>query len=122
MSQIENLALEVFVESEIIRKAIERRDVLKEELLNAMNDAGSSEQRVPLGDKPHDLKVTVTNRKSKKLDKEQMAEDLGVPVSAINIDFLLKCVEDGKLTASQYKDYIDVLYNEGVTVRRVNAL
>jgi hypothetical protein len=117
----ETTAMEIFELSETIRKANERRDVLKERLYNEMREAGRTEARIPMNNELFDLKVSVTTRKSKQVDKEQLANDLGVPVSAINLDLLLEMVEKGRLTARQYKDYVDVLYNEGVSVRKVKA-
>lgn len=121
MSNYEQTAIEIFEQSELIRKATERKEILKERLLNQMEEEGKSEARIPMGNELFDLKVTVMSRKSKKLDKETMANDLGVPVSAINIDLLLEYVEKGRLTAKAYKDYIDVLYNDSVSVRKVKA-
>lgn len=73
-------------------------------------------------DDHNDLKVVVGDRTIKKLDKEQLADDLGISLeSAGKKDVLIKKTEEGKLTAARFNQYMFDETNEQVQIRRVNA-
>lgn len=68
-----------------------------------------------------DIKVDLGMSTRKKIDKEQIAEDLSVEVSAVKTDFLLKCVDDGKLSYNDYTGYGYIDRQETLSIRFVKA-
>jgi hypothetical protein len=117
---LENYILQAFEIQETIRRGQEELAKLKLKIADEMKLSVMNETTVPLDD-AYDIKAKLTERTTKKTDKEEMAKDLGVAVSAINTKFLLKAVEDKKLSFQRYLDYIFSETNEGVSIRRTKA-
>lgn len=72
-------------------------------------------------DDDYDIKVERKVRSTKKFDKELLAENLDVSEDVIKQDFIVKSVEDDKLTYEQYKGYFFQNHEEGVTIRKVKG-
>lgn len=68
-------------------------------------------------DDNYDIKATFSERNRTVFDKEKLAEDMLVSDSAVNRDFLIKSVEDGKLTFDRFKSYHYQDKKEMVSVR-----
>lgn len=97
------------------------KKLVKESIGKLMKEAGEKEIRVRLDD-THDAKATVSTRRKKVFDSESLATDLGVAVSAVNEKgFLIKAVQEGKLTLEQYEGYFYFEEVETVAVRKVKA-
>ena len=120
IQDIETKALRYYEVSERMKLNDEEREKIKSELGNLLEAYGQNEVRVRLNEL-QDLKVKLATRNAKKVDKPELAEALGVSESAINVEFLLKAVEDGRLTLHQYKQYMFQEENDVVSVRKVNA-
>lgn len=103
-------------------RAIEHnKKLVKESIGKLMKEAGETELRVRLDD-THDAKATVSTRRKKVFDAESLATDLGVAVSAVNEKgFLIKAVQEGRLTLEQYEGYFYFEEVETVAVRKVKA-
>lgn len=117
---LENYVLEAFRIQESIKLQQERLESLKFKISEEMKNSVVNELTIPLNEL-FDLKVKLAERTTKKVDKEELARDLGVAVTAINTKFLLKAVEDRKLSYQRFLDYIFNNTTEGVSVRRVKA-
>lgn len=121
LQTIEQTALRIY---EINRKQANLEDekqLLKKSLGFAMKEA-KEDQVVFRLDEVSDLKVTVAPRTTTKLDKEELAADLDISKEAAGKkDVLIKKVEEGRLTHSQFKSYEYDETVDQVSVRRVNA-
>lgn len=117
---LEMYILNAFEIQETIKKAQEELAKLKIKIADEMKLSVMNETNVPLDD-AYDIKVKLTERTTKKTDKEELANDLGVAVNTINTKFLLKAVEDRKLSFQRYLEYIYSETNEGVSIRRAKA-
>jgi hypothetical protein len=105
----------------IMANAEEEKALLKESMAMIMKEEGITEHRVRLNES-QDVKVTLGTRNTKKLDKEELASDIGVSVeSAGKKDTLVKAAEEGRLTLQQYRQYEYEERKESVSVRVVNA-
>ncbi|ALA07231.1 hypothetical protein SECTIM467_107 [Brevibacillus phage SecTim467] len=119
---LENYVREAFVIQEHIKKLVERLEQVKYNIAEEMKNSLVYELTVPLdGTDLHELKVKLAERTTKKVDKEELAKDLGASVTSINTKFLLKAVEDRKLSYQRFLDYIFNNTTESVSVRRVKA-
>lgn len=85
-----------------------RMDQRKEMIDNLMEEGEENEVFVDLSEE-ETIKIKRALRSSRKLNKERISCRLQVEESAINQDFLVKAVADGRLTYDQYKSYY---YNE----------
>lgn len=117
---LEQKILEGFEIQEHIKSLQERLEQVKESLLSDMKLSVVNEVLVNLN-ADYDIKAKLADRTSRKLNKEELAEDLDVAVSSIDTKFLLKSVEDGRLSLKRYLDYLFSETNEGVSIRRVKA-
>jgi hypothetical protein len=118
---LEKHILQAFEIQEVIKKGQEELAKLKFRIADEMKLSVMNETHVALNEL-FDLKVKLTERTTKKTDKEEMAKDLGVAVTAINTKFLLKAVEDKKLSFQRYLDYLYQETNEGVSIRKTKAV
>ncbi|MGG1263761.1 hypothetical protein [Brevibacillus laterosporus] len=117
---LEARALRFYEAGEQIKKLTEERDQIRFYIGDMMGISEQDEYRFGL-DPLFDIKVTVRDRTSKKIAKQELATDLGVAESAINIEFLLSAVENGKLSLARFKQYMFNETNEQVSIRKVNA-
>lgn len=121
MSQLESKILRYNELNDIKRRAEEEQELIKKSLIKSMNDHMLFEHRVML-DGGHDVKATLGTRTTKKVDKEELANDLGISIeSAGKKDVLIKNVEEGRLTLMQYKGYEYDEHTETLSIRRVKA-
>ena len=68
------------------------------------------------------LKIAVSERTTKKVDKEELAADLGISLEAAGKkDVLIKKVEEGRLTHAQFLRYMFEETSEQIQVRKVKA-
>lgn len=117
---LEAQALEFHNAGVEIKRLEEKRQSIKSNVGNLMKLSNQDEYRFGL-DPLFDLKVTVRDRKSKIINKQELATDLGVAESAINLEFLLQAVENGKLSFARFKQYVHQEFIEQVSIRKVNA-
>lgn len=97
---------------------MEQRKAIIERL---MEEAGENEIQVPYND--HEaIKIKRTLRSSKKFNKEQLAEDMDVSEDVIKQDFLVKAVQDQRLTYDKYRNYFYHESKENVSIRVVKAM
>ncbi|QNR70360.1 hypothetical protein IAQ67_28815 (plasmid) [Paenibacillus peoriae] len=119
-ASLEAKALEFYHKGEEIKKLQEERDGLKYDVGELMKLSNQDDYRFGISSL-FDLKIAVRDRSSKKIDKEELAKDLGCAVSAINLEFLLAAVENGKLSLAKFRQYVFNEDSEQVSIRRVNA-
>lgn len=117
---LENQVLRVLELQDEIKHMQENLERLKVQIAEEMEASMVNELTVPL-DELFDVKVKLTERTTNKINKEELAQDLGVPVSAINIKYLIKAVEDRHLSYQRFLDYIYQNTTENVSVRKVKA-
>lgn len=117
---LEAQAIEFYIAGEEMKKLDEKRQNIKAAIGNMMKLSSQDEYRFGL-DPLFDLKIKVGDRKSKIVDKAELATDLGVAESAINLEFLLQAVENGKLSFHRFKQYVHQEMVESISIRRVNA-
>jgi hypothetical protein len=117
---LENQVVRVLELQDEIKRMQENLERLKAQIAEEMEASMVNELTVPL-DELFDVKVKLTERTTKKIDKEELAQDLGVPVTSINIKFLIKAVEDRRLSYQRFLDYIYQNTTENVSVRKVKA-
>lgn len=121
INTIEGKALRFYELNRTIRQAEEEKELIKKSISAAMKD-GQMENYTFRLDDTSDLKVTVAPRTTKKLDKEELADDLGISLQAAGQkDVLIKKTEEGRLTAARFKGYMYQETTEQVTIRKVNA-
>lgn len=121
MQSVELKAMRVYELNRIIALAELEKTNLKLAIGIEMKHLGEDHYIFRLDDH-NDLKIVVGDRTTQKLDKEQLAEDLGISFDAAGKkDVLIKKTEEGKLTAALYKQYLFDETNEQVQIRRVNA-
>lgn len=85
-----------------------------------LEESGEEEIIISFSD-IEDIKVKKTYRDARKFDKEQIAEDLNVEEDIIKQDYLIKAVEDRKLTFEKYKGYYYREETESVSIKTVKA-
>lgn len=117
---LENQVLRVLELQDEIKHMQENLERLKVQIAEEMEASMVNELTVPL-DELFDVKVKLTERTTNKINKEELAQDLGVPVSAINIKYLIKAVEDRHLSYQRFLDYIYQNTTENVSIRKVKA-
>lgn len=117
---LEAQVVEFLQAGEEIKKLEEKREKLKSSVGNLMKISSQDEYRFGL-DPLFDAKVKVGERKTKIVDKQQLATDLGVAESAINLEFLLQAVENGRLSFHRFKQYCSQEFVESIAIRKVNA-
>lgn len=118
---IETKALRIYELTRQQAIAEEEKQLLKKSIMSTMKEHKMYEHLLRLDDSS-DLKVVLGDRTTKKLDKEELAADLGISLDAAGKkDVLIKKVEEGKLTHSQYKGYEFEETVEQLSVRKVNA-
>jgi ribosomal protein L28 len=121
LQTIEQKALRVYELTRQQAIAEEEKVLLKKSIGHLMKENLMDEHLFGL-DGNSDLKVVVSARTTKKVDKEELAADLGISLEAAGKkDVLIKKVEEGKLTLSQYKGYEYEETVEQIQVRKVNA-
>ncbi|KZR57909.1 hypothetical protein [Pseudobacillus badius] len=121
VQSIENKALRIFEINRQIALMEEEKARLKQAIAMEMKDNHLYEHVFRL-DENSDLKIVVGSRTTKKLDKEELASDLGISLDAAGKkDVLIKKTEEGKLTHAQFKQYEFEETNETVAIRKVNA-
>ncbi|MCZ4246952.1 hypothetical protein BXO87_02280 [Bacillus sp. GZB] len=121
LQTIEQKALRIFEINRQQAAAEEEKILLKNSIRLAMKENKLTEHMLPL-DGSSDLKITLNERKTKKVDKEGLAADLGVSAEAAGKkDVLIKKVEEGRLTHNQFLGYLYEETSEQVQVRKVNA-
>lgn len=111
---------EAFDIQEQMKTMKERLEHLKDSILHELEDSSMNATTLPL-DSAYDIAVKISERTTKKLDKEEMALALGVAESSIDTKFLLKAAEDRKLTLNQYMQFINDETNIGISIRRVKG-
>src|SRR6185312_2503609 len=105
LQTIEQKALRVYELNRQQALAEEEKTLLKKSILQTMKEEHMFDHLFNL-DEGSDLKLTIGDRTTTKLDKEELASDLGISMeSAGKKDVLIKQVEEGKLTLNQYKQY-----------------
>lgn len=117
---LEAQAVEFLQAGEEIKKLEEKREKFKIAIGNMMKLSSQDEYRFGL-DPLFDAKIKVGERKSKIIDKAELATDLGVAESAVNLEFLLQAVENGKLSFNRFKQYCHQEMVESISIRKVNA-
>jgi len=121
IQSIETKALRIYEISQKVALLDEEKDRLKRELASEMSEGLLDTHLLGL-DGLHDIKISVTARTTKKVDVESLADDLGISKDAAGKkDVLIKKVEEGRLTHSQYKQYEYEETKESISVRRVKA-
>lgn len=121
LEMIEAKALRFNELNEIIRRAEEEKEMIKNTLSRLMKEAMMSTYRVTL-DEIHDVKISVETKEKKYFDHEQMAEDLNISVSATkNKEVLIDLAEKGLLTRDTYRKYTYYSPEEVVSIRKVKA-
>lgn len=96
------------------------RELLKASIGKLVKDHAMDGHRTPTADNSKDIKVSSGLRRRVVLDVETLASDLGVSVSAVGKkDFLIKAVQEGKLTADQYASYYFEETVETTSIRTV---
>lgn len=117
---LERAILHAFEIQENIKKQQEELAKLKVKIIDEMKVSVMNETSVNL-DIAYDIKVKLTERTTNKTNKAEMAVDLGVSEATINTKFLLKAVEQKKLSFQRYLEYQYSETNEGVSIRRAKA-
>lgn len=118
---IETKALRIYEINRQIAIFEEEKQLLKNTIKAEMQKGNEEEVLVRLDDM-HDIKVVVAERRTVKLDKEELATDLGISLDAVSKrDVLIKKTEEGKLSAETYKRYLYEDVNTQVQIRKVNA-
>jgi hypothetical protein len=117
---LEAQAVEFFQAGLEIAKLEESREAIKANVGRLMKLSEQDEYRFGI-DTLSDLKIKVGDRKVKIVNKAELATDMGVAESAINLEFLMQSVENNKLSVAKYKQYVSEEYMEQVSIRRVNA-
>lgn len=121
LETIEAKALRFNELNEIIRRAEEEKEMIKNTLSQLMKEVMMSTYRVTL-DEIHDVKISVETKEKKYFDHEQMAEDLNISVSATkNKEVLIDLAEKGLLTRDTYRKYTYYSPEEVVSIRKVKA-
>ncbi|MEC2266540.1 hypothetical protein ACR6EC_12210 [Bacillus subtilis] len=121
LQTIEQKALRIFEINRQQAAAEEEKTLLKNSIKLAMKENKITEHLLPL-DGNSDLKISLNERKTKKVDKEELATDLGISTEAAGKkDVLIKKVEEGRLTHDQFLGYLYEETSEQVQVRKVNA-
>lgn len=96
---------------------MEQRKLIVERM---MTELGETEVTFPY-EEGRDIKIKHSERSVKKFDKARVAEDMNVEEDSVKQDFIVKSVEDGKLTYGRYKGYFFRETNSNVSIRTVNA-
>jgi hypothetical protein len=117
---LEAQSVEFFQAGLEITKLEERREAIKANVGRLMKLSEQDEYRFGI-DTLSDLKIRVGDRKTTIVNKAELATDMGVSESAINLVFLMQSVENNKLSVAKYKQYVHEEYVEQVSIRRVNA-
>lgn len=104
-----------------IKQIEEEREKLKFLVGEIMTLSNQDEYRFAI-DHMYDIKIKQGFRKAKIVDKRELANDMGVAESNINLEFLLKSVDAGKLSYETYKRYVHVEDVENTAIRKVNPL
>lgn len=101
------------------KKSIENKmEQLKDFISKTFEEVGEDKVYVFLNE-DESIKIEKSIRSSRKIDKERLAEDLDVSEDVIKQDFLLKAVEDRKLTFDKYKEYYYVDQRDNIAIRKV---
>lgn len=119
-ASLEAKAVEYLKLGDEINKLNEPRTALKADIGQMMKLSNQEEHRFGL-DPLFDVKIKVGERRSKTFDKKELANDLGVSESAINLEFLLQAVEQGKLSFAKFKQYCYEELVESTSIRKVDA-
>jgi uncharacterized small protein (DUF1192 family) len=118
---IEQKALRVYEINRQMALMEEEKSRLKATLAQMMKEQHLYDHIFRLDDNS-DLKISLGERTTTKLDKEELASDLGISIEAAGKkDVLIKKVEEGELTYNQYKQYEYQETKETVLIRKVNA-
>lgn len=117
---LEAQAVEFIKAGEEIKKLEEKRENIKVTVGSLMKLSNQDQYRFGL-DHLFDVKIKVGERKAKIIDKQELANDLGVSESAINLEFLLQAVENGRLSFARFKQYCHQEFIEQVSIRKVNV-
>lgn len=121
MAQIEAKMLRYAELNETTRRADEEKELIKVSLGKMLKENHMHEHRVMV-DSDNDVKVTVGEKTTKKLDKEELANDLGISLDAAGKkDILIKMVEEGRLTHQKYKGYEYEETKQSISIRKVKA-
>ena len=122
MASIESKALRFSELNDTIARHQEEKELIKGTVEQMMKEEHMNELRVGL-DGTYDVKVTVGEKRSRKVDYEQLATDLGVSIeSAKSKETLIKAVQEGKLTLEQFENYKYDDIQPSVSIRKVKAL
>lgn len=100
--------------------AMEGMQFAKDEILEFFKNNEDSVVRVGF-DSLFDIKAAYSEGSTKKLDYDQMAEDLKVERDVIKRDFLLKSIDDGKMSFDEFTSYYFHESNERLSIRLVKA-
>jgi hypothetical protein len=120
-ANLEAKMLRFYELNETIKRSEEEKELLKQSIGHIMKEHRIYEHRVQL-DENYDVKATLGDRTTKKLDKEELANDLGISVEAAGKkDILIKLTEEGRLTHDRYKQYEYEETRETVSIRKVSA-
>lgn len=118
---IEQKALRIYEINRQMALMEEEKTLLKTTIAQMMKEHHLYDHIFRL-DENSDLKVSLGERTTTKLDKEELASDLGISIEAAGKkDVLIKKVEEGELTYNKYKQYEYQETKETVLIRKVNA-
>lgn len=120
IKKVEEQALMYMELLEQKRVTEDKLDQMKDFIARTLRETGESKVLVFLNE-DENIKVEFAARSTKKFDKEKIAEDLGVEESVVKQDFLIKSVEDGKLTYDKYKEYYYMEHSENINIRKVKV-
>lgn len=101
-------------------KAEEEMAFAKDRILDFFKDNEDSTLRVGF-DQNFDVKVTYGESNKRKFDKDKLADDMNVEPSVINRDFLIKAVDDRKLSFEEFNGYHFNESAERLSIRLVQA-
>ncbi|MCY7861189.1 hypothetical protein MOD67_14270 [Bacillus licheniformis] len=121
LQTIEQKALRIYELTRQQSLAEEEKALLKKSIGQLMKENHMYDHLFPF-DGTSNLKIAVSERTTKKVDKEELAADLGISLEAAGKkDVLIKKVEEGRLTHAQFLRYMFEETSEQIQVRKVKA-
>lgn len=113
--------IQKYMQSKIARDhAQEAMDFAKDHIIEYFNNNEDSTLRVGF-DEAFDIKATFGSSSKRKFDKDKLAEDMDVDPDSVNRDFLIKAVDDRKLTFEKFTSYHFNESSDRVSIRLVQA-
>ena len=118
--EIEMGAREFYDIKREIDRLKERSLQVAEKVFRQMREISNAEIIIPL-DENYNLRVRVKTSRTNKVDKDQMSADLNAKKKELKTEFLIKCVEDARLTHGRFLEYIYPEFNTKVEIKRVKV-